>query len=136
MRSIAYLVIVGAIIHLLAFWAPDLIRCTTAASGCEVRGDLAPMLLVVAGFLVVTVLSFIGYFLIVKRLVNRQRLGRVAIFVTALTYSLAFGFLALELLGIRAAFWMNALVGSAVFSAWCVFWVLHRKPSIGAESSS
>jgi hypothetical protein len=128
----AYLVAVGALIYVIAFWARDAVSCLAASSGCEVRGDATAMLIVLTGFSIVTALVLAGYFFIVRRFVripvNRQILSRVLMLVSALVYSLGFGLAALELLGNRNAFWMSAVIGSVIFSTWCALWAFDRNP--------
>jgi hypothetical protein len=122
----------GALIYLSAFWMRDAVSCLAAPSGCQVRGDATAMLIVLAGFLVVTALFFAGYFYVMRRVTervaNRQVLSRSLMLVTALVYSLAVGLVILEVLGNRNAFWINAIVGGVVFSIWCALWAFHRSP--------
>src|SRR5687767_14812948 len=103
MKPVMRSAVLGAVIYALAFWARDAINCLAATSGCQVRGEISPMLIVLVGFAVAVALALLGYFLVIRRFArsvggHQQLVVRGLVLVTALVYSLAFGLGALGLL--------------------------------------
>jgi hypothetical protein len=121
MKSIAYLSGIGAIVYSLGFWGLDVGACIASLPHCSFQGGGTVALLVTSVLALIAVILLCGYFLLLRTLINRNVLEgqasvRVLTFCTSFAYTFIVGLAALELLGTRGDFWINALIASALFS--------------------
>lgn len=112
--------------------AGELLLCMTSKYGCQLRGDLAAALMVMAGlFGVLTVL--LGFYLFMLRRIasspgvgTRLRRTPALVFLSSVAYGVAIVLLFFATTGNLASFflthgfWIHALVGSVFFGGYVV----------------
>jgi hypothetical protein len=127
LKSIAVSSVLGALVYSSGFWGVELLSCATQ-SGCETRGDVTALILVLLGFLLVAGIVLALYLYAIKRLLDGASGTGLHSRVVLITASILYCFVG-TVIGFWVfadpssffqldGFWINALIGSACFAAY------------------
>jgi hypothetical protein len=129
LRPIVQLSLVGSLVYLLGFCVLEVLPCLWSVGGCTVHGDVAALIFVLGGSLLLLALLFAVYFWIARRFVDTamRSVGRfqiqAALGVSSLLYSFVVALVAFYLLAdwsqlFSAGFVWDLAAGSALLAAY------------------
>jgi len=132
----------AALVYAIGFFGTEALLCLTAEYGCQTRGDMAAVVVVIIGFILVTAITLGLYLAVLQRVAVREGVGATIrsrpslMFLCSLGYGILIAVLLFGILGesrsffMDHGFWIHAIVGSVCFGGYVVAIRRHSAVSV------